>query len=81
MISDEELNAIEARLGIDDDAELTLVWTYQTIIRDTEALLAEVHRLRAALSPQVHCGHPAVCIASDDEGTSHCRWCEELAAA
>ena len=27
------------------------------------------------------CGHPRACIVSSDEGTGHCAWCEEVAAA
>ena len=27
------------------------------------------------------CGHPVACIVSSDEGTAHCAWCEEVAAA
>lgn len=24
------------------------------------------------------CGHPAACAMGSDEGTSYCRWCDEL---
>lgn len=42
---------------------------------------AEIKRLRRMLEVQPHCGHARVCITSSDEGTSHCAWCESLAAA
>ena len=26
------------------------------------------------------CGHPALCVSTSDEGTSYCRWCNDIAA-
>lgn len=44
-------------------------------IREHEAAQAAA---RAAVTRQP-CGHPGACVASSDEGSSYCRWCEEVA--
>lgn len=33
------------------------------------------------MTADTHCGHPSAAIVSSDEGTSYCRWCEDVGKA